>query len=400
MHEFKPDDIVKSCDAIEAGCRLHPEGMGCCYQLPRMSPIMISAEEINSGKVTHDLVVKRRREIFEALNGLSEKDIGFCKKCTWVKEKKYKDVCFDYIGVANDMLSSFNVAPSYKCNLKCQYCYLKTTQDNPYLPAQYSIIDLLKVFKEKDKIRFAKWIEYNGGEPTIDKDFEKNIKYLQENKFGPVCIFSNSTNFSQLVYDYLKENKMYYETSVDAGTASSYAKIHGADCFDRVLYNIMRYCKSGTNQLIVKYILQKENMTQDDLLGFVFAMATIRPPHVYIAVETDFINIDENATVSDEEINFGARLWYSLEKFAGITPHLQSDDIPTLPQYAQFSKGVREEYARLIKENPITDGFNINKNCCKPKKKLSLRKRLFSISKENNHRIIRVAGLKVALKSR
>ena len=162
----------------------------------------------------------------------------------------------------------------------------------------------------------------------------------------------------------------------------------------------MRYCKSGTNQLIVKYILQKENMTQDDLLGFVFAMATIRPPHVYIAVETDFINIDENATVSDEEINFGARLWYSLEKFAGITPHLQSDDIPTLPQYAQFSKGVREEYAHLIKENPITDGFNINKNCCKPKKKLSLRKRLFSISKENNHRIIRVAGLKVALKSR
>lgn len=71
MHEFKPDDIVKSCDAIEAGCRLHPEGMGCCYKLPVMSPIIVTSDEINSPEFSHEMIVNKRRQLFEALNGLN-----------------------------------------------------------------------------------------------------------------------------------------------------------------------------------------------------------------------------------------------------------------------------------------------------------------------------------------
>ncbi len=85
----------------------------------------------------------------------------------------------------------------------------------------------------------------------------------------------------------------------------------------------------------------------------------------------------------------------------GITPYLPTDDEASDEQYIKYSQDVKAEYARLIKEAPITDDFNINKKCCcKVKKKVSLKKRLFSISREDNHKVIRVAGLKVALKAK
>ena len=174
MHEFKPDDIVKSCDAIEAGCRLHPEGMGCCYKLPVMSPIIVTSDEINSPEFSHEMIVNKRRQLFEALNGLNDMDTASCKTCACLQEKKYKDVNFDYLGGCK-IESSFNIAPSYSCNLRCSYCYLKETAGGHYHPATYNIIDVYEKFREKGKIKPAPWIQYNGGEPTLDKDFEKNL---------------------------------------------------------------------------------------------------------------------------------------------------------------------------------------------------------------------------------
>ena len=396
MHEFKPDDIVKSCDAIEAGCRLHPEGMGCCYKLPVMSPIIVTSNEINSPEFSHEMIVNKRRQLFEALNGLNDMDTASCKTCACLQEKKYKDVNFDYLGGCK-IESSFNIAPSYSCNLRCSYCYLKETAGGHYHPATYNIIDVYEKFREKGKIKPAPWIQYNGGEPTLDKDFEKNLEYMV-NYMGTVCIFSNSTNYSPLVEKYLAENKIFYETSVDAGTASTYKKIHAADAYTRVLSNIIRYVKTGTKNVFVKYIVLPENMTDDDLWGFVMAMAAIKPPHVYIASE---YVCGDDFKIHPDSYKFAAKMWYMLEKYANITPYLPTDDESSDEQYVKYSQDVRAEYARLIKENPITDEFNLNKQCCcKTKKKLSLRKRLFSISKENNHKVVRVAGIKVALKTK
>lgn len=175
-------------------------------------------------------------------------------------------------------------------------------------------------------------------------------------------------------------------------------KIHAADAYTRVLSNIIRYVKTGTKNVFVKYIVLPENMTDDDLWGFVMAMAAIKPPHVYIASE---YVCGDDFKIHPDSYKFAAKMWYMLEKYANITPYLPTDDESSDEQYVKYSQDVRAEYARLIKENPITDEFNLNKQCCcKTKKKLSLRKRLFSISKENNHKVVRVAGIKVALKTK
>jgi len=284
INNFDPEDIVKTCDAIESGIRLHPDGIGCCYKLPVRSPLLVTSKEINSSEFSHDLIVQRRKELFEALNRMNDKDLGYCKTCSCVSVKKYKDVNFEFLGGCK-IESSFNLATSYKCNLRCNYCYLKNTTDDQFAPATYNMIDVYDKFKEKDRIKPAKWIQYNGGEPTIDKDFDANLKYMIENNMGTVCIFSNSTTYKQVIFDLLKENKIFYETSLDAGTASTYEKIHGVDAYEKVMLNIIRYKNSGTANMMVKYIVLPENMNQDNLLGFVMLMAAIRPPRVYIASE-------------------------------------------------------------------------------------------------------------------
>ena len=76
MHNFKQNDIVKICKYIESGVRFSYEGITCCCANTFISPVIITAQEMASGKVTYDLVVQRRIELFETLNGLREGPTG------------------------------------------------------------------------------------------------------------------------------------------------------------------------------------------------------------------------------------------------------------------------------------------------------------------------------------
>ena len=344
MHNFKPTDKVKICKYIESGVRFSYEGITCCCANTFVSPVIITAEEMKSGKITYELVVQRRIELFERLNGLREGDTGACLKCNLLMEREYKDVNFEYLG-GHGYTSGFNIQHFTSCNLRCSYCSF--TVENKFKPPIYTnLIEFIELFRSRGKLIGGNWIEFNGGEPTLLDNFDEILDYLVKNDCGTVMLFSNSLKYSESVYNALKENKILITTSIDAGTPSTYKKMKRVDGYAKVLDNMIRYKSSGTKSMFVlKYIICEENRNDDDLYGFIFAMLLIRPSHVYIC--PDFPYGDRG--IPDESVEFGARMWLLLEKYGkGSTiVYIQSDDMKGDPKFAKFSDDIRAKYKEL-----------------------------------------------------
>jgi molybdenum cofactor biosynthesis enzyme MoaA len=304
--------LVKSCKYIETGSYFGEEGVRCCTHADIYSPLMITAEEMRNG-VTYDMVVRRRRELFEAINGLRVGPTGSCPNCGHLKEKKYKDVNFEYLG-GEPLPGAMGLQHFTKCNERCTYC-IYTVEDN-FIGPQYEVLGYLEEFRKRGKLRGGNWIDFSGGEPATLKNFDEILNYLLSNKLGTVVVYSNASVYKQSIYDALKKNKIILTTSLDAGVPSTYQKLKGQDFYSRVLANLIRYRNSGTSGLWLKYVITDINRTEDDLWGFITAVLALRPDKVMICPHFAY----GEETFPEESVAFAAKLWYLLEKHTGLTP--------------------------------------------------------------------------------
>ncbi|MEI0557258.1 radical SAM protein [Brachyspira intermedia] len=373
MKEFQPDDIVKSCIYMETGVWFNIRGIGCCCLGVYASPEIITAEEMSSGKVTYDLVVQRRKELFEAVNGLRDQYTRSCKNCISLVEKKYKDVNFEYLG-GSRLPSSFNIQHYSHCNLRCNYC--SYTKDNTFFKAKYNIIDYLELFREKGKLLGNNWIDFNGGEPSLLENFDDILSYLIDNNLGTIALYSNSVKYSEKIFQALKENKILLSTSIDAGTASTYKNIHGANVYTRVVDNLIKYKSSGTNHLDIKYIITDENMNDDDLYGFLFLIAAIRPNSITISINFFYGETEVDMKYAE----FSAKLYCLILKYTGIIPILFSENSPGDPKYVKFSKDIRNEIDKFIKQYGDSQDYNIIRihNTTIPEKNINIQNELYN----------------------
>jgi hypothetical protein len=224
------------------------------------------------------------------------------------------------------------------------------TRENNFIKSQYDILGYLEQFRKRGKLRGNNWIDFSGGEPALLKDLDKILKYFSENKLGTVVVYSNAATYSQSIYDALKKNKIILTTSLDAGMASTYKKLHGVDAYSKVIANLIRYRNSGTSGLWLKYIVCDINRTEDDLWSFVTAMLAIRPDKVMICPE---FAVGESK-IPDETIAFAARLWYLLEKFTGFAPV----DYTTAfrdAEYDRYRAALKSSIDELKRQKPLDD---------------------------------------------
>ncbi len=400
---FQPDDLVFSCPLLERGIRFWNKGIVCCSAVTLSSPVLVTPEEMRSGKVNYDLIVKRRKRLFEAFNGLNDMDIGGCAKCALLQKKPYKDVDLTRLGGLGGscMASSFNISHFSKCNLRCRYC--DYTIRNDFVPPQYdNIIEIIEEFRKRDKLLYPNSIDYNGGEPTLLENFDEILNYLVDNNIGYTTVYSNCLKYKQSIFDALKQNKIGLITSLDAGTPSSYEKIHQVKAFKLHVETIIKYKQSGSDNLVVKYNICKENVTDDDLYGFVFLMAAINPPHVFICPEFPYGDM----VIPEESVKFGAKMHYLLRKYTNI-PHIyiQTDDMKGDPKLIAFSSDIRKEIEKLENRQPITQEFKITPSVVsvcgceqRKKKKLKWYQKIFSVYNEPKHKVICLLGIKAKIR--
>jgi len=269
---------VKSCYKMESGLRLGQEGIHACQLGPFSSPIYFSPEEAGKIKITKDLIIQKRKWIFDLLN--DPKAETPCKQCDMVVEKDSSDVRFDQLG-------HLDIAATTTCNLRCDFCAY--TQNDSFAEAKYDELEILKLFKKEDVVWKAA-VDFNGGEPTILKDFDEHIEYFYDRKIR-VFLFTNGLVYKDSVYKAIENGTVRWcIVSLDAGTSLTYNKTKKSTKYINVIENIIKYSVAGRadgGQVAVKYIFTENNLTDDDIYGFVYTMIAAKPQEIWLTFDFD-----------------------------------------------------------------------------------------------------------------
>lgn len=162
------------------------------------------------------------------------------------------------------------IAPCGTCNHRCIFCALD------YLGYKKRFINtdiLKKRLSEMAKLG-VKSIMYAGeGEPLLHKDIDKII--LHTKKAGiDVAITTNGVFFDKRIAQRCLASLSWIRISLDAGTNSSYAKIHccSAKDFDRVIKNLkdaikIRRRRGYSCTIGVQFLLIPENYKETTILA-------------------------------------------------------------------------------------------------------------------------------------
>lgn len=274
----KTPGLVKSCTKLESGLRLGQEGIHACQLGPFSSPIYWTAEEAAKTRITREMIAEKRQWIFDLLN--DEHSETPCKHCHMVVLKKPEDVRFDRLG-------HIDLAATTTCNLRCNFCGY--TRFDSFAEAKYDALDILRLYSPEDVVWDAA-VDFNGGEPTLLKDFDDYIDYFASRRIR-VFLYTNAVIYRQSVYDGLAKGTIRWVcVSLDAGTPLTYDKIKKSKRFNDVLENITCYAHAGSQgggQVSVKYIFSQDNCSDEDITGFSYAMLALRPQEVWLTFDFD-----------------------------------------------------------------------------------------------------------------
>lgn len=273
---FNPEDIVKSCPKLESGLRLGREGIHACQLGPFASPIYWTADEAANLKITKSMIIEKRKYIFDLLN--DENAETPCKACKMVVEKAFKNVDFSKLG-------HIDVAADTRCDLRCQFCGYAV--HNLFSKAKYDVLAILEEFSQEDII-WSSAVDFNGGEPTFLQNFDDYIKYFNDRRIR-VFLYTNGVTFKKSVYEGLEKGSIQWVcVSLDAGTPSTFNELKKKDVFIQVLENLSKYAdagRKGEGKLAVKYIFCEQNLSDDDVCGFTYAMLAIKPQKIWLTFD-------------------------------------------------------------------------------------------------------------------
>jgi hypothetical protein len=277
MH-YHDDDLVKSCRRLESGLRFGPDGIRACILGAFAAPLYWSADEASRITITKEMIIEKRKWLFDHLND-EQSDMNIdCKHCQMVCTKRFADVDFTRLGQIDHAATSI-------CNLRCKFCGF--THHDLFIKSKYDDLAILREFTAED----AEWdsvVDFNGGEPTLLPNVNEYLDYFASRRIR-VRFMTNGVKFHQSVYDGLVNGSIQWVcTSVDAGTPSTYLRIKKRDHYLQVLENLTRYAYAGSQgggMLAIKYIFCNDNCSDDDIAGFVYAMLAIRPHQVWLTFD-------------------------------------------------------------------------------------------------------------------
>ena len=333
-HSINP--VVKSCPKLESGLRFGPEGVRACQLGPFAAPLYWTDEEARNLQVTHEMIVQKRRELFNKLND-DHSDV-ICKKCAMVVQKPLSEVDFTKLG-------RIDHAPRTICNLRCDFCGFTHAEKrgdtrNGFVEANYDSFKFMECFHE-EQVQWDAAVDFNGGETSLLRDISKYLDFFKKMKIRVLC-FTNAVQFSEAIYDALSNGTIeWLVTSIDCGTPSTYKATKKGDVFGKVMENCARYAEAGSRgagNFAVKYIFTKNNTSDDDITGFAYGMLAIRPQKIWLTFDfTPFSIIPPDAKNFGEfdftkEINAYAKLYNILKKHGLDAIHYSEGHLAKISQ--------------------------------------------------------------------
>lgn len=143
------------------------------------------------------------------------------------------------------------------CNNKCPYCTYKRWEfDNDSYSMSFE--DFIKYTERLLNLGICGIILTGGGEPTISKDFEKIVMWLDSNEIK----YGINTNFNK----FINCKPSYLKVSLDAWDEDSYYASRGIRAYNIVRQNIFKF--SEIKQDSTKLGIQLLARSVDDVYNF------------------------------------------------------------------------------------------------------------------------------------
>ena len=149
-----------------------------------------------------------------------------------------------------------------ECNLRCKHCCID--KDTVKIVKSYEQIKEELIYSHSLGSRF---VDFEGGEPTLWRDGEKNFNDLivLAKKIG---FFSTTlTTNAQIPFEWVNVDSLW--VSLD-GVEKYHDIIRGAGTFDKAIKNIEKYALKGKNNLSVNMVINEINKNcVEDMIKFV-----------------------------------------------------------------------------------------------------------------------------------
>lgn len=273
------------------------------------------------------------------------------------------------------------------CNEKCKYCRYSNTSGN-YI----NFNTFVKYANRLLELGVRGIILTGGGEPTINKDFDKIVDWLQNNNIP----YGINTNFKK----YIECNPNYLKISIDTGDRHEYKRLRGVDSLEDVLSNISRFCEyKGSHKLNTSIGVQCVVTTEHNIVSFYEKVKNLNVDYIYFRpleiVEGEVVNRNQlidwlnNNNIDDKRINISYKFdmmdYKPLKCFANFCnicvdtygnvpycchlPHqivgnIMDDDILVKKSLFLNDMSQCEHPCRLSDANKYMETINIEKDIC------------------------------------
>ena len=248
LHDLVNEEYY-SCDYLEKGISFYYNDLiYTCYYVGYIKDKGIIGEISETGINIDELIENKRKLILAS----SKRNIEGCKNCPQLKKKKWRNS--EEIKINDIVLNHYLL-----CNLKCTHCgYIENMKEVKDTETDKIITAIQKLDKagllEADSI-----FDVGEGEPSINKDMDSLISYLLDKKYA-MHINSNGTKYKDIYSNGINYGLINLTLTPDAGTEESYYKIKGKNLFNTVWNNIGKYSSATNGNVVVKIILQRDNL--------------------------------------------------------------------------------------------------------------------------------------------
>ena len=255
-----------SCYDLNSSVFLAPgEVRTCCKRYYFKGKLMgdVPLLKCDGDVVQKFLVNDVKQEKLNLFTSINKGESTACDGCPFLEFKQWKEPL-------DEGIKYLSIEYQTYCNMRCTYC--SDTYYGGEKP-KYDVEKLIKSMVDDRGLKDCEYIVWGGGEPVLDKKFEKLISLIDgENLPVKQRVITNATKYSSTLGGLLKKDSAFIVTSIDAGTNEVFKSIRKYNNFGKVLSNLRRYYADKRENIIIKYIITSENLHTQELESFVEVM--------------------------------------------------------------------------------------------------------------------------------
>ncbi|MCD7740434.1 MAG: radical SAM protein [Candidatus Gastranaerophilales bacterium] len=273
----------KSCHLIEHGISINVNSIqACCLSREfNKGQLMILPEYKNDSIDWEKLFLIKKEQRKEQ----QKNDLPACEGCYNLREEDWDE---------EDYISYINFDHFSQCNSNCIYCGVQTNKPK----TKNNVLKAIKELVKQGKFKNNGEITFQGGEPTILKEFEDLLKLFIK-QGAKIRIHSSGILFSRAIHSGLKKGDVTVVISPDSADSETYKTIKRVDKSNKVWNNINHYRKNlkqdFENLVKVKYIIIPGiNDSFEEVTFFLNKLKEYNIKSVIVDVEYTYANSNIN----------------------------------------------------------------------------------------------------------